>query len=463
MLRIIRQKGVLTLTLTIVVLMVVTLTTLYTARVVQTDDKIFANAYRNAQALGAAHAGFDYALGFLNFSLLNQEAVLGAVSGTVPTTTPAGVLSGNLARCTSGSATTPITLTSPSALANGATFTMTYSCLATNNITTLNIKSVGASNDGSANRTVQATVYRYQPSIIPLLSVGAITLTATGGGSNVRIRNTSSSVAKTAIRVAGTFTITGGGGTETVSVNASSCTTSAGCTAPLVFKSDPGLTGVTATALESQYMGTSAAGLTDFGTLSGGVPTKVDYYLNCTGANVPYNALGSAFPGGGCTCTPAAGVPACPATIGSAILDGRVIYWNVSNGATRTISFSGFAQNTATTPSIFIFNRAGAGALNVTLANGYSMFGGVYTDGTLREQGATAGNALNGVGFTSGNYAQLNNRPNVNGVVIVGGTTSITASNATGTTLGYALGDKTNVGNGSLLGFAVVPGSMQTF
>lgn len=152
------QKGILTLALTVVVLAIVTLTTLYTARVVVTDDKVFGSVYRNTEAMNAARAGFDYALGYLN-----------ANPGTVTT---------GLSSCSTGLETFSL---SSGTLGNGATYAMTYGCVTAGSTTFISIASTGTSQDGSAVKTVRAYLKALSGSSTPapVIAVGSVTNAAT--------------------------------------------------------------------------------------------------------------------------------------------------------------------------------------------------------------------------------------------------------------------------------------------
>lgn len=431
-----RQKGMVTLMMTVVVLLLLTLTTLYTARVVMTDDKVFAQTYRDAQALDAARSGFAYALGFLNSSLLNQEAV--RTANTV-NTIPASVLSGNLNGC--ASASTTITLTSPGALANGATYVMTYRCITANDVNTISIRSVGTSADGSATRTVEGTVQRVQPTNATLISIGTPGLT---GGAN--IVNTVNNATHAILTNSASATITGGG---TVTTSAGSCTSSATCvTLGALTLSDPNLSSLTTAALfETRFMGNT---LTSFST-------QADYVLTCN-SDVTYTSTADALTdGGNCgSITAASGVtPADPTWAQINATGGRVIYYNM--GTNDSITFSGFTAGSATSPNIIIVSSDTGEA--VTLGNTAVFYGGIYTVGLLDATGNSATN-LNGIGFTSNDYTQ-DDSVDVNGIVMVRTTPAISASGTlinrnSSTILSYIMG-------GSVLGYALVPGSLRDF
>lgn len=78
------QNGAATLVVSIVLLVAITLVTLFTAKVVLDDIKIEANTYRTAQATSAANFGLDFALWYFDTGGFDQldETVNPAVAGT---------------------------------------------------------------------------------------------------------------------------------------------------------------------------------------------------------------------------------------------------------------------------------------------------------------------------------------------------------------------------------------------
>ncbi|MEX1199183.1 MAG: pilus assembly PilX N-terminal domain-containing protein [Methylophaga sp.] len=78
------QSGAATLVVAVVLLISITLVTLFTAKVVLEDTKIEANTYRTAQAFSAANYGLDFAINYFDQGGFDQldETVSPAVAGT---------------------------------------------------------------------------------------------------------------------------------------------------------------------------------------------------------------------------------------------------------------------------------------------------------------------------------------------------------------------------------------------
>jgi len=79
-----KQQGVATLVVSIVLLVAITLITLFTAKVVLDDIKIDANNYRTVQATSAANYGLDYAIKYFDtggFDHLDETDPLNPVAG----------------------------------------------------------------------------------------------------------------------------------------------------------------------------------------------------------------------------------------------------------------------------------------------------------------------------------------------------------------------------------------------
>jgi hypothetical protein len=78
------QKGAATLVVAIVLLVAITLITLFTAKVVLDDIKFEANTYRTAQATSAANYGLDFAIRYFDTGGFDQldESVDPAIAGT---------------------------------------------------------------------------------------------------------------------------------------------------------------------------------------------------------------------------------------------------------------------------------------------------------------------------------------------------------------------------------------------
>ncbi len=442
------QKGIATLMLTIVILMIVTLTTLYTARVVVTDDKTFGNVYRNSQALNAAHAGFDYALGFLNSSMLNQEAVLTA--NTV-TTTPSGVVSASgLNGCSVASNTA--TLTSPGALANGATFVMTYRCITINDVNTITIRSIGTSADGSSIRTFQGIVQRVQTSNIPFVPVG----TTTFANNNISINNNVTNATIAIDTAAASVNRPANVNVQAGNPLGARCSTGTGACSAITL-SDPN---VTLATLQTRFIGVSLSTLCPSTSAAFIANPQVDYYVDCTGgANRTYNSSARTLssPSGGAACTVSVAPGVTPANPTLASLSRRTVCFSMgANSITLGSGGGGSFTVGGSGPDIFLFNQNATDT--VTLANNMNFTGGMYAGSAVNDTGNTA-TLVNGVLLSTGNYT-MDSGTVITGVLLVGGTSSISTNN---TTVTRTSGSYSNIMGGSLLGFAVVSGSMQDF
>ncbi len=79
-----RQQGAATLVIAVVLLISITLVTLFTAKIVLEDTKIEANTYRTAQAFSAANYGLDFAINYFDQGGFDQldESVTPPVQGT---------------------------------------------------------------------------------------------------------------------------------------------------------------------------------------------------------------------------------------------------------------------------------------------------------------------------------------------------------------------------------------------
>lgn len=407
MLRINRQKGVVTLMLTIVILMVVTLTTLYTSRVVVTDDKVFGNVYKNAQALDAARSGFDYALAYLN-----------ANTSTVTT---------GLSSCAVGNETYALT---SGTLANNATYTMTYGCVTAASTTYLTITAVGANAGGSASKTVKGIVKVLNTAVLtPIMSTGNATVSNSGTVTNTR------SGASYSIAAGGTITTTGAGTLTPAATLASNATLSA----------------LTTSQMETNFVGQSIA---SFATTT---PSRY-MRITCTGA-ISYRDTTVINSGVCATCT------SVPATLCSS---GTTTFSNVASTSSALIYFSMGANNfaiantgngqtitvgTSTSPVVLVVNGTGG---TVTLGgnsnnNVNTFWGNIYTNRPLTIQKTGGNNStkwiVNGLVFSSGSSLTLSDNSAttidaiVNGEMVGTNVTNSTGSvNLSDTFLGYITG-----------------------
>ena len=132
-----KQTGVAALLVTMVVLGVAIITTLFAARIIITDQKIFKNVFDQAQADNAAQAGMQYAEGYLN----DNHNYLAVTDGQ----------------------------TNSATLTNGAIYVATYTT-DTSDINQRRITSVGKSADQTSTRTITALFHKVAK-VIPTASV----------------------------------------------------------------------------------------------------------------------------------------------------------------------------------------------------------------------------------------------------------------------------------------------------
>ena len=392
--------------------MIVTLTTLYTARVVQTDDKVFANAYRNTQALDAARTGFDYAL-----------ANLIANTSTVTT---------GLASCTP--VTNTFSLAAPGPLSNSATYTMTYGCVTAGSTTYLTITAVGTSADGSATKTVTATVKSLDSTIYaPVITQANATLTGTAALPTTITNSIAGQL----------YSVVAGGATISPSASGSNVTYSPNLTSA----SNSTLAGLsTASALETSFLGRTVA---SFASVSATNSIKL---TSCPGLTIVTGA--TAFNSLGCTCA-ATGSVACTNTfnnVAASAVNGVLIYFGMgTNPFILTDSTAVYTVGTAASPVLLVINTTSAASpavqLNAITNNRVSSFiGDIYTNGNL-VLGRTAGNnntgwsmnsttaapstaVYSGLAFSSASLRLVQSGGNVSRVFLFGEAVSGTGSGA---------------------------------
>lgn len=119
-----KQTGVAALFTTIGILLLMTIATFFTARVVVNDQRLYKNVSDTVLSKNAAQAGFDYAFAYLNDHKFDMT------DGQV--------------------------LTAGSPLSNGATYSVTYTFLTANDPNKIRITAVGVSPNGVSTRTIQA-------------------------------------------------------------------------------------------------------------------------------------------------------------------------------------------------------------------------------------------------------------------------------------------------------------------
>jgi Tfp pilus assembly protein PilX len=182
-----RQHGAATLVVSIVLLVAITLVTLFTAKVVLDDIKVEANTYRTAQAISAANYGLDFAIRYFDTGGFDQldETVSPAVAGND------GVVDSIV--------TTPLTLDDGGMQTTTAQVTFitdAFRCGGTASWQNGLVQSTGLSDDGLATRTMgqcvgPISVLNGDGPEIPLISRTRIDTT---GNANVINRYTNTNI-----------------------------------------------------------------------------------------------------------------------------------------------------------------------------------------------------------------------------------------------------------------------------
>lgn len=450
-----KQVGMAALAITLTVLAVMTIVTLFTARVIVTDNKIFSNVKNNTDALEAAQAGLGYAVAYLN-----------ANASTVAT---------GLSNC--GTATNTYSLPTGT-LANNATYVATYGCTATN-LSTLQISSLGTSADGSSTRTVTELVNQLSASYAGYALIGQADSGGTGSvrlANSAQVNNNQSGATTTIIggqtvqlrNSASTSTSTGTPYSCNATATLSSSTPPASTTCQDIAYSNATLNGYSTTEMQTTFLGRL---VTDFSALA-------NYTVNCTiGGNKTFRQT-TTFISQGCTCTPLCSLSTLANT---GIGNNAIVYINMgSNNLTISPTSGGtFNIGGSSTPVIFAINSTG----NITIGNGSSssamtFYGNVYTNTTdslsLDGNSGSGGTFnFNGIAFSPSDVQVqgTNGTDIVNGVVIgnqvtVNGNTPIVNYNPayiTNTLGGYYGSALTASGGSGSNSYAIVPGSWRDF
>lgn len=451
----IKQKGMAVLGITMTILAVITIITLFGGAIIITDNKIFQNQLNSAYAFNAAQAGVDYALGYLNASSANQSAIVTAASPAL-----ASCASASNTTCLAGGTVQACTSTGPTntlaTSAGNATYTVKYACVAAGNTTILGITSRGASPDGTSNRTINMTVYKYASgsNATPVISKTTVNI-----GSSALVRNLYSGATRTVSfgnPAAASVRITSGADTSfnvgapyscsaTYSSLAGGGGTGGGGTTCTDIFYDSTLAGLSTSTFETNYIGRT---ITSFATLVPSPPiTRL--VMNCSG-NKTFN--------GTTTLVSQCGTPTVNTT-GSTTLSGitnALIYINM-NGSSLTITQGAnrsFVLGTLTTaPVILVVNNASVIRIQGTGNATTTINGNIYTNSQLiLNRSGSSLVTVNGLVFSSNTTASyavtVQNSADVNGMV-VGRNVFI---NSSGTIINY---DSTSAGyiSGSLGGY----------
>ncbi len=435
-----KQNGVAVLTITIIVLAIVTIITVFTARMILTDNKIYGNVQNNATALNAAQAGLDYALGYLNnnASIVIATAAPGGLNNCSAATNTVCLASGVLKACTPAA---PAQTTGPTnALPNSANYTMKYSCMTAGNKNILTISSYGTSPDGSSTRTAQEMVEGYGGvSNAALFSVGAATL---GSGSVVQ-NGIAGGTATTTIIDGGTVSLAGTSKTTLNGVTSSV----AGNIKSDIQQSNSTMAGFTPVTLQTTYLG----------KLITAYASSANITLTCALGSTTLDVKSN----GSCGASPAG-------TVSGPIGSGKVIYVNMTAGGTLTLGKK-FTLGAGST--LVVHNAAGVDDKAPNgVGNDTTISGALISDSPIQFSGSNQ--TVNGLVFTTSTLATAtgNGTTIINGAAVVGSTTNTTAINAGAISIVYTPANLVNypviTGSGSsggVLTYGLVSGSWKDF
>lgn len=219
--------GTASLVLTLILMTVSTLVIIYMANYGVLQNKSVANTARNQQAFQAARKGLEFGINYLN---LNRDTILAGPNG------------GYIQNYTNASTTNV-------ALANGATFSITYTNPVANNYDLIRISATGTSSDSTSTRTVSqlvqyGSVLLNEPTV-PLTVKGSVSL---GGNSKItNTHNNNTIISGSTVSLGGSAQTTLSSGPSSVPGNVKSDVTQSNATLSSTSQSD----------LFASYFGTS--------------------------------------------------------------------------------------------------------------------------------------------------------------------------------------------------------------
>lgn len=186
-----KQRGGITLIISVILIVTITLLVIFAANYAQTMEKLSANQLRSKQAFQAATAGLEFGIVYFQQN-----------SGTILASTVSGYIAPF-----SNSSTSNVSLT------NGSRFTITYTNPVQNNYRLILVSSTGTSADGSTTRTVKqqiamGSLFTTIPNYF-MSSKGSITISGNANTSNTATNQT--------IQSASTVTLSGSAQTTTSS------------------------------------------------------------------------------------------------------------------------------------------------------------------------------------------------------------------------------------------------------
>ena len=178
-----RQRGVATLLISLILLVVITFVTLYTSRSVLLEQKISTNEFRGRMAFEAAEAGSDAAIAAISsgWTMADDDTRLPADQNVYPDCLPTAEY--NVIFDINGDGTPDA---NAKTLDNGSTVAVTMTCSVNQSLISYDITSVGNSDDNTAKRTINQTLIIIPPlpntPDNPLLTRGGVVI---GGSATV--------------------------------------------------------------------------------------------------------------------------------------------------------------------------------------------------------------------------------------------------------------------------------------
>lgn len=341
-----KLNGFATLLMTLIVLVSVSLTALYTARGVLTEQRIMSNTYKIQHALDAAQAGLNYGVMYLQnnkLTVTNGQTITGALS-------------------------------------NGSTYSTQFQFQgATNEL--IKVVTTGTTADGSAMRIVQQLI-KLSPLItktipLPLTVRGEVTL---DGDANVVNVFNNQTIKTSDIDVA----ISGNAETILITGTSSNSTT----TGPDITENDTTLGAMTDQQLEMDTFGTTVDNIVNSATVTYSSNTDYNYNSILNGQSGVIISINQA-PGTTATIdgSTVVGTPDNPVTLvvngnlnisGNATIHGNVIVMGMSDVRASSTG------NTTINGLLYVQSGVNLGASGNSAINGGIVSGGTFSaDGTI--------------------------------------------------------------------------------
>ena len=426
-----KQLGMAALSVTMTILAVITIITLFSARIIVTDAKVYQNQQGAAYAMNAAQAGVDYAIGYLNLNSTARNAIYTGLGSCAVASNTYALAQGNL---------------------TNANYNVTYGCIGVGSAAILRIQSVGRSSDGNATRTITVNVMRY---FSGTSNVTAPVITASNTfdmNSSAIVRNNGGTV-NAIMQSTGNFDMTAGNATYLN--NSTTCTIlNRQCTSWGTVNNGVASTGnvgsdittnasLNTSTMENQFLGMPIA---DFRMIA-------DYVVTCTGnANINFTSTANAS-----VCTFS---PALTGTVSGLSNRRYVIYFDLTGSSTPNLRFTtNFTIGSTANPAIIVVNSAASNP-DVTVMNGATINGSIFTNMSAIANNTTAAQ-IRGVLFTT---QDINTTGTNNTVNVLGGTVSGTGGTAMASTTQISYNQaNVNSSGAPFVGYGIVSGSWRDF